>query len=467
MSNIPLVGDTPSVPGNLYTEAESVRDQNTTSQALFRGGLKKSKMRRPPVVVPTPNAWTVAATAGSATGAKSLRYPIPSQPQTTPLLLTGTSSGAGQYVRATQTLSPGITSRKIAISVPVFIPDYTKVASITISVSYDGFTSTSWAVVYTPEFSGNHVIGLSARIVQGLAGGLQWTTGNGAVTETAFTSLRYQVTLATSVTGSVAFGDPVVNTADQAQIMVAVDDGEALFMRQLDSALPWSPFEYMNAKGIPSTQFLISSLLNTAGYFSTTDVQQLLAAGHCICPHGETSLASIATDALRRADVASNIAGLRALGVPDEMLSAMYAYPNGVFEVSAGDLTIMQIMRDFGFHAARTAARRATVPNHVAPHRPYHLPIIGHYTDVGGGGDTTVITQARIRDLVETGGTGVLIFHKFVVGVPVVDLEIQMSAFMTLMDDIAGYRNAGVLSPVTALDLANMYYTSVPTSNTP
>ena len=56
MSNIPLVGDTPSVPGNLYTEAESVRDQNTTSQALFRGGLKKSKLRRPPVVVPTPNA---------------------------------------------------------------------------------------------------------------------------------------------------------------------------------------------------------------------------------------------------------------------------------------------------------------------------------------------------------------------------------------------------------------------------
>lgn len=467
MSNIPLIGAIPAVPGDLYGEANEVQTLSTQSQAVFRGSPKKTKARRPPVQVSTNGTWTIANTATVVTSARSNQYPIPSQPKVTPLLLSGTSSGAGQYVRATQTLSPGITSRKIAISVPVFIPDYTKIASITISVSYDGFTSTSWAVVYTPEFSGNHVIGLTSRIVQGLAAGLQWTTGNGATTETPFTSVRYQVTLATSVTGSVSFGEPVINTADQAQLMISVDDGESLFMRQLDSALPWSPFEYMVSNGIPSTQFLVPSLLNTAGYYSTTDVQQLLAAGHCICPHGATSLASLANDAARRADVASNIEGLRALGVPDKMLSAMYAYPNGVFEVSAGDLTIMQILRDFGFRAARTASRRATVPNHVAPHRQYHIPIIGHYTEVGGGGETTAITQARIRDLVETGGTGVLTFHKFIVGVPTVDLEIQMSAFQTIIDDVAGYRNDGVLATVTALDLANQYYTQAPTSNTP
>jgi len=318
MSNIPLIGAIPAVPGDLYGEANEVQTLSTQSQAVFRGSPKKTKARRPPVQVSTNGAWTIANTATVVTSARSNQYPIPSQPKVTPLLLSGTSSGAGQYVRATQTLSPGITSRKIAISVPVFIPDYTKIASITISVSYDGFTSTSWAVVYTPEFSGNHVIGLTSRIVQGLAAGLQWTTGNGATTETPFTSVRYQVTLATSVTGSVSFGEPVINTADQAQLMISVDDGESLFMRQLDSALPWSPFEYMVSNGIPSTQFLIPSLLNTAGYYSTTDVQQLLAAGHCICPHGATSLASLANDAARRADVASNIEGLRALGVSTE-----------------------------------------------------------------------------------------------------------------------------------------------------
>lgn len=454
-------------PGVHFSIAGNRQKLGSLSQAQFRGSLKSSKMRRKPTVITTSDTWTTAATASAGTAVRSNTYRVKTQPTVTPLLLTGTSSGAGQYVRATNTLTTTITSRKIAISIPVFIPDYTKVASITISVSYDGFTSTSWATIYTPEFSGHHVIGLSSRIVQGLTAGLQWTTGNGATTETPFTSLRYQVTLATSVTGSVAFGDPIINTADQAQLLITVDDGEATFMRQLDTALPWSPFEYLVNNGVPATHFLISSLLNTAGYLSTTDVQQLLAAGHCICPHGETSMASLTSDAARRADVAANIAGLEAIGVPSEMLSAMYAYPNGVFEVSAGDTSIMQILRDYGFRAARTASRRATVPNHVAPHRQYHIPIIGHYTEVGGGGETTAITQARLRDLVETGGTGVIAFHKFVVGSATTDLEIKLSEFQTIIDDVAGYRNDGVLAPVTALDLANMYYPSAPDSNTP
>lgn len=444
-----------------------LQDLGSLSAARMRGSLRWMKSRRPPNATLTGSSWTLATTATGASATKVSTYPIPSQPSVTPLLLTGTSTGAGQYVRATHTLSPGITSRKLAISIPVFIPDYTKVASITISVSYDAFASTSWNTVYTPEFSGNHVIGLSARIVQGLAGGLQYTTGTGATTETPFTSLRYQVTLATSVTGSVSFGDPVINAADTAELLVTVDDGDASFMRQLDSALPWSPFEYLVNRNVPATNFLIYSLIGTAGYLSATDVAQLLAAGHCVCPHGATSMASLADDAARRADVLANINGLLSFGVPDEMVRAMYAYPNGVFEVSAGDTSIMQILRDNRIRSARTASRRATSPNHVAPHRQYHTPIIGHYTDVGGGGETTAITKARVRDLVETGGTGVLTFHKFVVGSPTVDIEIQLSEFISLIDDIVAYRNAGALSTITAMDFANAHFLTPPSSNTP
>ena len=272
------------------------------------------------------------------------------------------------------------------------------------------------------------------------------------------------MTMATSVTGAqAAFGDPIVNAGDVARLAVCVDDGEALIMRQLDSSLPWSPFEYAVQAGVPFTHFLIPALLNTNGYLSTTDVQQILAAGHCIGPHGQTSLASFGSDAARRQDIESNISGLLALGVPREMLYSAYAYPSGVFEVTAGDTSIQAMLADIGIRSARTASRRATVPNHTIPHRQYHIPIIGHYTDVGGGGETTAITLARIRDLVETGGTATLLFHKFTLGIPVSDLEIQFSEFRAIMDAIAAYRDAGSLLPVTMMDVANDYYLAPPT----
>ena len=425
------------------------------------------KARRDGARKATSDSWTVVSTGSAGAASRSLLYPIASQPTVTPLLMTGTSTAGSQYTRATQTLSPGIVARKLAISVPIFVPDYTKVASITVSVSYDGFASTSWSTVYTPEFSGKHVVGLSARIVQGLAGGLQYTTGYAAGTETAFTSLRYQVTWASGVTGAVAFGDPFVNVTDRAQILFTVDDGQATIMRQLDSSLPWSPWEYAVSKNVPLTFFLIYSLIGTANYLAASDIDQILAAGHCVCPHGATSLASLADDTTRRADVAANIAGLAALGVPDRMLRASYAYPNGVFEVSAGDTSIMQILRDNGIRSARTASRRASIPNHVAPHRQYHLPILGHYTDIGGGGETTTTSLAKMRDLVETGGTGIYTFHKFVNGTPVDTLEIQFSEWRTLIDAAAAYREAGVADVITMLDLATLYYGSAPTSNTP
>lgn len=418
-------------------------------------------------VVSTSDSWTVTQTASAPSAVRSNAYPIPIQRNVTPLLVGGTSSGAGQYVRATQVLPRAIVNRKLAISVPVFVPDYTKVASIIISVSDDAFASTSWSVTYTPEFSGLHVVGLSARIVQGLAGGLQWTTANGATVEDVLTSLRYQVTLASSVTGSVAFGDPVVGAVGRANVMIAVDDGEASFMRQVDSTVPYSAFDYLIARDIPSTSFLVSALVGTAGYVTANDVRTMLAAGHCVCPHGAASLASLADDAARRADVASNIAGLAAMGVPMRMLRSMYAYPSGIFEVSAGDTSIMQILRDNGIRAARTAARRSSMPMQVGAHRQYHLNILGHYTDVGGGGETTTETQALIRDLVETGGSGIVLFHKFVSGAAADTLEVQLSEFVKIVDTIAAYRNDGVLDVVTAESLADAYFPTAPVSNTP
>ena len=407
--------------------------------------------------------WAVTKTASVGTAALSSSYPIRTQPGVTPLLISGTSTAGSQYVRVTQALASSFTNREVAVTVPVFIPDYTKVASVSILLSSDNFASKFWQAVYTPEFSGLHMIGLSERITQGLAGGQQYTANGGIGTEEAITNMRIQMTLANTVTGSISVGQPIVGAKKRAQVMMTVDDGEAFIMRRLDSALPWSPYEYATRCGIKLSFFLIPALLNTAGYMTTADVRQVIADGHRIYPHGANSLAGLADDAARRADVEANIAGLEALGIPRSDLLKCYAYPNGVFEVSAGDTSILQIMKDAGFVLARTASRRAQIPVQCGFHRQYTLPILGYYEDVGSGGENATEVVKLVNDLVVCGGLGVFVFHKFVVGTPTVNLEIKQSEFITLCDQLVGHMNGGALESVTPHDLVTEYALSVPT----
>lgn len=407
--------------------------------------------------------WAVTQTAAGGAAVLSSAYPIRTQPGVTPLLVSGTSNAGSQYVRVTQALASSFINRDVAVTVPVFIPDYTKVTQIAILLSSDGFASKFWQTYYTPEFSGLHMIGLSERITQGIAGGQQYTGAGSIGTEEAITHVRIQMTLANTVSGSISIGQPIVGAKKKAQILMSVDDGEALIMRRLDSNLPWSPYEYATRSGIKLSFFLISSLLNTAGYLTTADVARIVADGHRVYPHGAASLAGLANDAARRADVEANIAGLEALGIGRSDLLKCYAYPNGVYEVSSGDTSIFQIMRDAGFVLARTAARRAQIPVQCGFHRPYMLPILGYYEDVGGGGETAAEAVKLVNDLVVVGGLGVFMFHKFVVGTPVSDLEIQQSQFITLCDQLVGHMNGGALESVTPHDMVTEYGLSVPT----
>jgi hypothetical protein len=406
--------------------------------------------------------WAVTQTATVPSAVRSNSFPIRTQPGVTPLLITGTSTAGSQYVRVTQALASSFVNREVAVTVPVFIPDYTKVASVSILLSSDGFASKFWQTVYTPEFSGLHMIGLSERITQGIAGGQQYTGSGSIGTEEAITNIRIQMTLANTVTGSISVGQPIVGAKKRAQVLMSVDDGEALIMRRLDSNFPWSPYEYATRSGIKLSFFLIPALLNTANYLTTSDVARIVADGHRVYPHGAASLAGLASDAARRADVEANIAGLAALGISRADLLKCYAYPNGIFEVSAGDTSIFQIMRDAGFVLARTAARRAQIPVQCGFHRQYTMPILGYYEDVGGGGETAAEVLKLVNDLVVCGGLGVFTFHKFVVGTPTVDLEIQQSQFITLCDQLVGHMNGGALESVTPHDLVSEYGLAVP-----
>lgn len=408
------------------------------------------------------SSWTLAKTASAGSAVLSNTYPIRTQPDITPLLLSGTSTAGSQYVRITQALASSVINREIAITVPIFIPDHTKVSQIGILLSSDGFAAKSWSTYYTPEFSGLHMVGLSERITQGLAGGLQYSGAGGIGTEETITHLRIQMTLANTVSGAISIGQPILGARSPAKIMLPVDDGDSSIMRRLDSALPWSAYEYATRCGIKMSFFLIYDRLNTAGYFTTADVMRILADGHAVFPHGESSLASLANDAARRADVEHNIAGLASLGIARTDLLDCYAYPNGVFETSAGDTSIFQLLHDAGFRLARTAARRAQIPIQCGFHRPYTLPILGYYEDVGGGGETASEAVKLINDLHVCGGLGIFTFHQFTAGAPATDIQVQQSTFVGMCDQIFGHISGGGMESVTPHDLCADYELSTP-----
>ena len=412
--------------------------------------------------------WTVTQTADAPSVSPSAGQ-ITAQPGGGTVRAAGTASADGQYVRMTGALVSPIKSRGMEVCVPVFIPDYTKVQTITVAFSSDGFATKQLYATYTPEFSGLHFVGLTDRLVQGVAGGQLYQSIGGEVSDgTTFTHCRLQLTLKNGAAGTEAyFGDAVIGARSPARIMLSIDDGDSDIVRRLDATRPYSVFQYLQTTGLKMTYFLVPSLIGTPGYLTAEDVQRILLAGHQICPHGVASLASLADDAARRADIRSNIDGLVALGVPESMLLDCYAYPSGVFEVSSGDTSIMQMLRDFGFRMARTASRRAYVPLDAGVHRQYHLPILGHYTNIGGGGETESTTLQILEDLCSTGGLGVELFHKFSFGTPTDILETKYSTMLLILDRIRGYVDSGAMVSVTPADVVREFGLSVPGTNTP
>lgn len=460
----PMSGDTGDVVTAKTDPLTGVIRNIVAGSSIIRGvnpSLMQSDVARQLSVVG--NAWTVVGTAGTPTFAQDASKTIECQPGVVPLVCRGSASADGQYVRATTTI-PSTTSSDISISVPVYIEDYTKIQNIQVLVSKDGFATTSWATTYSVSQAGNmaanglQIVGINERI-SGLAAGSQFTTGNGATTEDAFTSLRLQVNYLNGSAGSaVYFGNPVVNGKGRGRMTIEFDDGDASIFSRVDSSMAWNAIDYMYAKGLRGTFNLIYSRIGTAGYITENHVRKLMDMGHCICVHGDYSLASLANDSARRADVAANLNGLRSLGVPDDMLLAQYAFPNGVYENTPGDQSIIKIIQDYGFKSARGANRRSFEPNYAGYGYRWTGNILGHY-DAGyaGGAETVAIDKYRTDQLVSTGGLGRFLFHKIILSAFSANIQIKLSDFMLLCDYWAAYAAAGSLDIVTPQDNVTHY----------
>ncbi len=153
-------------------------------------------------------------------------------------------------------------------------------------------------------------------------------------------------------------------SASRAMVTLAMDDG---FKSVFELAFP-----ILEARGLPSTQYISSGLLNTPGHMTTEDMLLMQAYGHEIGSHTKThpDLALISAEEARE-EIEGSRNDLLAMGATSV---ETFTYPFGSFN----DMT-KQMVRDAGFIGARSvnagfntseSDRYALLDQHVESHVP-------------------------------------------------------------------------------------------------
>jgi hypothetical protein len=167
------------------------------------------------------------------------------------------------------------------------------------------------------------------------------------------------------------------------RICVIWDDGYASTM-QLGAPL-------FSARGIKQTISIISSTIGLPGYTSEAQLREFLAAGNAVVPHGPLPnsgignlftaypgspdpIASAMADVLQTRDEL----GRRGLLAPGA--GSCYVWPQGVWQQTLGQATLLQKMYDEGFRVGRCAqdnTARGFRFNELSKYRRLTLPILG------------------------------------------------------------------------------------------
>lgn len=319
----------------------------------------------------------------------------------------------------------------------VYVPDYTKLTALVIKVSLGDDTYTNgYFQTYSfadgeKAYNGWHFVGFAGAEFGGVLGAPNWAT-----------QPIYQVRIgATAPAGGGVFylDSIVIGWRSIAQIMITCDDGYSSWFRH---ALP-----VLESYGLRASMSIIAGLIGSAPEWAT--MQQLkdaYSAGHDLCPHGAAALTTLPSDAARRADIAMNREFLINSGMPRG--SDFYVYPNGVYQMAAGDNSIITALKDNGIKAARgtTSPRNAKIGPGLGDAR-YLLPIIG-----ADAGTNPATIKARIDAAVSTGDLCVLMYH----GVALAGasgISVNLNDIAEVAEYIAQQRAQGKLRVIIASQL--------------
>lgn len=326
------------------------------------------------------------------------------------------------------------------VGVWVYIPDYTLVSSIIPKVSFGDTAYTNGkyqtyniSADLDKQYNGWHFVAFDLPEYGGTWGTVDAST-------VTINAVKLTINQASAAPANINIGKWIVGWQTKARIMITADDGYATWFRR---AVP-----IMDSLNLRSTASIIAAQIDSGATWATSaELGASYDNGHDLCAHGAVSLGSLGTYNAIYADVKSNMDFLFGKGWTRAL--KYYVYPNGVYQLSAGDQTIINALKDLGVTMARGTVnpRHLKTPEGLSDGR-WNQPIIGI-----GGAVTPATVMGHIDNLISYGGLGCLMYHDITNSGASSGTLTNVADFYTVMRYIADKVAAGVLVDVTASEL--------------
>lgn len=281
----------------------------------------------------------------------------------------------------------------------LYVTDYTLLSGFVTKVSH-GDTSFANGAFQSynmsdadKQYNGWHFVGLDLAEFTGAYGTPNWATTVNAIRLTINQS---------SATATTVYLDSIVHSwSAKGKVIVTNDDGWASWFT---SGIP-----VLNSLGLKSTASIIAAQVNlNASWVTSAQLAAAYNSGHDLCVHGGTAMTGLADTQTRINDVKSNKDFLVNAGYGRG--ANVYVWPNGVYQLSAGDQECINLLKAQGFVCAR-GTTNVRYYRHSVGHADncWLIPIIG--VDAS----TSTATIASYLDIAATrGATCVLMYHEIV-----------------------------------------------------
>jgi Polysaccharide deacetylase len=326
------------------------------------------------------------------------------------------------------------------VGVWMYVPDVTKMSACILKVSLGDDTYTNGAFqTYSfsdgdKNFNGWHFVGFTASQFGGAYGTPDWAG-------TPVVAIR--LTLSASAATQVYIDDYRIGWSQIARLLISDDDGYSTWFTH---GLP-----ILESFGIRANMGIISALVGSNSTWVTeAQLKSAYNYGHDLCPHGLTALSEITTNTGRIADVKANKSYLVEKGFTRGLQT--YIWPNGVYQLSAGDQTLINILKDQGFVCARGTTTQKSHKSAVGKSDGrWLLPILG-------ADSTNTVSQIKtqIDNIVATGETGFLMFHSIALS-NATGIDVLKSVIWEISAYIHELQCKGTLEVITASELAQDY----------
>jgi hypothetical protein len=247
------------------------------------------------------------------------------------------------------------------------------------------------------------------------------------------------------------------------RVFVTVDDGYDSWF-QLGQPV-------FDARNIPVTLAVIPAMIHdgiTGAYMR--QLQGLVNRGGAIVAHGPNvaggagnMLTAFADNAARVADMSAVRDWIAANGLATPNYDKCYVFPQGTWQASASDSSLLDAMLAAGFTTGRSAAPQPNVywcADALSKYQHLTMPIIGHTWSGSTANETTNISNivSYVNNAATNGSDIFLMFHRVV---PTSTLDGQMSSIgirladiTSIADAIAAKMSAGAMRPGVLPELA-------------